>query len=167
MAGGRTSAKKIDLVERRRKAVSLRKTGASYRAIAAKLAAEYGEKYTEQVVFKDVDHVLREALEYSTHDANELRTLELERYDQWLLSLAEKIRIGDTKAISTAIQISDRRCKLLGLDAPIQVKIEEGVESELRSFLEGLGAVLDRETFRKVLDAYETIQVMAGSAAKN
>jgi len=33
--------------------------------------------------------------------------------------------------MNEAIKISDRRCKLLGLDAPIQIKIQEGIESGL------------------------------------
>jgi len=58
----------------------------------------------------------------------------------------------------------------VGLQVKIQESVEKGIETELRGFLEGLGAVLDRDTFKKVLDAYETIQNLqsrAGSAAEN
>jgi DNA-binding CsgD family transcriptional regulator len=52
---------------------------------------------------------------------DEARALELERLDDWLCKLQPGIEQGDDKAITTALRISDRRSKLLGLDAPTRV----------------------------------------------
>lgn len=167
MTWGKSSSRKVELAERRQKAISLRKAGASFQAIASKLSQEYGEKYSRVHAFKDVDACLTDIKELTTHDAEELRTLELERYDNYLLSLGPKIQQGNERAIATAIQISDRRCKLLGLDAPVKVKIEEGVENELRQFLDGLSTVLDNDTFQRVLQGFNTLQARAGQAEGN
>ena len=53
---------------------------------------------------------------------DELRTIELDRMDRYLLRLEGEIECGDVKAISTALKISERRCALLGIDAPIKVE---------------------------------------------
>ena len=170
MAGGRNSAKQVSILARQQTALNLRKSGLSYAAIASKLSAEYGEKYSKQLAHQDVDKCLKEIATVLVHDAEELRALELERLNTLQLKLHAQVERGDVGAVKAALAIIDRRCKLLGLDAPIQVKIEEGVETELRSFLDSLAAVMPREDFKKVLDAYETIQNLqsrAVSAAEN
>lgn len=167
MAGGRNSGKQAIIAERRAKAMALRKGGASYRDIAARLASEFGEKYSHVAAFHDVDACLGDLIEHTRHETEAYRQLELERLDELLKSLQDGIKSGDTRSIDSAIKVSDRRCKLLGLDAPIAVKIEEGIEFELRQFLEQLGSVLDYDTFQRVLTAYDSIQSRAGSAESN
>lgn len=167
MAGGRNSTRQAILLERRNRAMGLRKEGLSYRSIAASLSKEFGEKYSHVAAFKDVDACLVDLIEYTRHDTEAYRQMELERLDELLKNLQEGIKSGDTKSIDSAIKVSDRRCKLLGLDAPIAVKIEEGIEFELRQFLEQLGTVLDHGTFQEVLRAYDSIQSRAGAAEDN
>ncbi|HEY9909220.1 MAG TPA: hypothetical protein V6D18_16625 [Thermosynechococcaceae cyanobacterium] len=159
---GKTTAKRLQIEKRRYKAIHLRKSGATYRVIAAKLAGEYGTKYSWQAAYQDIETVLRQIREETRLGAEELVRLELERYDSYLLALAPKLQQGDTSAISEAIKISDRRSKLLGLDAPIQVKIQQGIESglelELEQFLDSLRMALDRDVFVQVLTAVGTLQ---------
>jgi hypothetical protein len=50
--------------------------------------------------------------------SNELRELELQRLDEFLRALWPKIQAGNAKSIETALKVSERRSKLLGLDAP-------------------------------------------------
>lgn len=50
--------------------------------------------------------------------ANELRELELQRLDEFLRALWPKIQTGNPRAIETALKVSERRAKLMGLDAP-------------------------------------------------
>lgn len=167
MAGGRNSARQAKIIERRQKAVGLRKSGATFAQISAALSKEYGLKYGRDHAFKDVDAALNDLVENTRHESESYRQLELERLDDLLRNLQEGIRAGDTRSIDSAIKVSDRRCKLLGLDAPVAVKIEEGIEFELREFLTQLGTVLDGETFRKVLTAYDSIHARAGEAERN
>ena len=167
MAGGRNSRKNAILLERRKKAVEARKGGFSYRRIAEVLALEYGEKYSAVTAFRDVDACLKEVTQQLTHETEELRQLELARLDDWQVPLMSKAKTGDVQAIKTLVQISQQRCKLLGLEAPVTVKIEEGVEFELRGFLDTLSQTLDSETFTKVLKAFEIAQSRAGAAEGN
>jgi hypothetical protein len=170
MAGGTASPHKTRVAERRNEAMRLRQSGESYRAIAEKMSKTY-PKYNESQAFKDIKAVLCNLNQETDQTAHEYVSLELERYDQYLIALSQKIQAGEVPAINTAIAISERRCKLLGLDAPIQVRIQEGVaagvEAELRQFLDGLEAVLDRETFIKVLRAINSLQTLSAEAGSD
>jgi len=53
--------------------------------------------------------------------ADELRQIELERYDLYLEKLQPKIERGDDKAINAAVRVSEARRRLLGLDAPVKI----------------------------------------------
>ncbi len=44
-----------------------------------------------------------------------MRDLELDRMDRILRALERKTDAGDTQAWSVAVQVSERRCKLLGI----------------------------------------------------
>lgn len=54
----------------------------------------------------------------------EARAVELERLDDWLTKLRPAIDVGSVPAILAAVKLSDRRAKLLGLDAPTRVQAE-------------------------------------------
>lgn len=88
--------------------------------------------------------------------------LELQRLDLELLKLHPKIQEGDITAIQAALQVSDRRVRLLGLGNPtdwqIQRGIEAGLQVELRAIFDVLEQVLDAETFRTVLGAIAKLE---------
>lgn len=52
--------------------------------------------------------------------ADEVRLLELERLDAWLVRLEDQMTNGEApeRVVPVAIRVSERRAKLLGLDAP-------------------------------------------------
>jgi transcriptional regulator with XRE-family HTH domain len=52
----------------------------------------------------------------------ELRRVETERMDSYLRALEEGIVKGDVKAINAALRVSERRARLLGLDAPVKIE---------------------------------------------
>ncbi|MGP4008172.1 sigma factor-like helix-turn-helix DNA-binding protein [Streptomyces sp. 4N124] len=54
--------------------------------------------------------------------AEQLRAIECERLDLYLTRLKVRIDKGDTHAIQTALRISERRSKLLGLDMPQRIE---------------------------------------------
>lgn len=53
---------------------------------------------------------------YQTAASAEMVELEADRLDYYLFQLDGAIRKGDTKAITAALKVSERRSKLLGLD---------------------------------------------------
>ena len=164
----RQSAKKTALMERRHTALSLRKSGASYRAIAAHIAAIPGhEGYSEGRAHADIAACLKAINEQTSLDTEEYRSLELERLDIAQLAIAKKVQAGDLQAIDRWLRIAERRSALLGLDAPVRLKIEQGVEAELSAFLNSLESALPTEIYQQVLSAIAAVENRAGASANN
>jgi hypothetical protein len=69
--------------------------------------------------------------------AEDMRALELARYDAWTRAIAAECSTGNLGAITVALRISERRCRLLGLDAPTKLKID--LEPRIRAYAEQLG----------------------------
>lgn len=83
--------------------------------------------------------------------ANELRELEVQRFDEFLRALWPKIQTGNPRAIETALKVCERRAKLLGLDAPekrevtVDASIQTLSHTELVSEYARLGLTLHNE----------------------
>jgi len=168
MAGGKVAAKKVSIAERQQTALSLRKSGASFRAIASHISTLPGnEKYSEGRAHADVTACLKALNEKTSLDTEEYRSLELERLDTAQLAIAKKVQAGDLGSIDRWLRISERRAALLGLDAPVRLKIEQGVEAELSAFLNSLESVLPTEIYQQVLTAIATVETRVGAAANN
>lgn len=101
--------------ERDERIWQLRLLGLSLRQIAAQVGL------THPRVLAILERGYRERVHPKVDEA---RTLELERLDDWMVRLAPAIRNGDDRAISTALRISERRARLLGMDAPTRVQAE-------------------------------------------
>jgi len=125
MAGGKGSATKVKLAERRNIAIELRKSGLSYRAIATEIRLMSGmpPRYSEAMAYRDVTSELQRLNEKSAEVAKEVRRLELERLDALTESLWDMAIKGDNAAIDRLLRISERRARLLGLDAPRDVNL--------------------------------------------
>ena len=54
-------------------------------------------------------------------NAEQLRKVELARLDSYLAALDDRVRAGDPASVQAALRVSDRRAKLLGLDAPVEL----------------------------------------------
>jgi hypothetical protein len=134
-------ARKADAAERRRKALELRKAGASYEQIATQL--KYGNKGN---AWKDVRLALRE---WYREPAQDVLRIELQRLDVMLLGLWSKAKAGDTQAIDRVLRIQERRTAYEGLDAPKLLKVE--LERELSGHIEKLKAGLAPDVFEQVL----------------
>ena len=115
------------IAERRIQALDLRKGGASFRAIGKQLNISY-----EQARM-DVEAVLTALAARSQELAAEHRQLELERLDRLLLAVWSSATKGDTAAVTAALKISDRRAKLLGLDAPVKQELSGRGGSPIQS----------------------------------
>jgi|SRR5579859_2859004 len=99
--------RRIAIVERRRKALDLRKAGASFPDISRQLGCSVSTAY------RMVEWSLQKTLQ---EPADEVRKLELERLDRLLLALWPDAVNGDKDAIDRVLKIQARRAALLGLD---------------------------------------------------
>lgn len=122
---GKGTAKKADTAERRRKALELRKAGATYEQIAEQL--DYDNRGS---AWKAVDAALKEI---TAEPAAEVRQLELERLDALLLSLWKQARGGNLGAVDRVLRLMERRSKYLGLDSPARMEVDQQVRYVLEN----------------------------------
>lgn len=105
--------------EKVRKAIELRKAGATYDKIAEALGYE-----NRSGAYKIVVGALRDLVQ---EPAQELRTLELERLDAMTLAIWARAQKGELAAVDRLLKIGERRAKLLGLDAPTAQSVDMSV----------------------------------------
>ena len=96
----------------------LRMAGYSHREIAAQLGIAPSSAY------KRVRHALDEVNKHNLDTAEQLRALELLRLDELLSALWDTAIAGDLKAVDRVLKVMERRAKLLGLDAPFEIKTD-------------------------------------------
>ena len=118
MGQSKAAPVRMTAAERKLQAVELRKLGFTFQKIADRLGVSVAAAH------KMVTNALRELNEKTTESTEELRRLELERLDEWLLRVAQEIKAGRVLgAIDRGVRILDRRAKLLGLDAALKAEI--------------------------------------------
>lgn len=125
---GRTSARAIEIAERQRQAVELRRAGATLSQIAQQLGYA-----TPMGAWKAIVAVLKrnEAVE-----ADALRALEGDRLDRMWAAIWPVILQRDAElrqklpAVDRLLGITDRRRAMYGLDAPVLVDVEAVVRAE-------------------------------------
>jgi len=105
----RVEAGHIARVERRLKALELRKAGASYRRIGDTLGVAM------VTVRRDIAHELAQLAAETQRDAAELRGLELSRLDAVMLGSWTAATRGDADAARIVLRCIEQRVKLLGL----------------------------------------------------
>lgn len=140
--GNKTRARNIEAVDKRRQVVELRKSGRGWQEIADEVG--YASRGAAHAAFSEA---LREMVR---EPVRELVELELARLDTLFLAMWELAKQGDFQATDRAIRIMERRAKLLGLDAPERVEVEESDRLKL-SALRALCA--SKEMFGAVLQA--------------
>jgi hypothetical protein len=137
-------ARTANALERDEKALTFRKQGWSYDAIARELG--YGARcHAYRAVKKRIMALRRECNEV----AEDVRVIELTRLDALLAGLWEKAASGDPQAVDRALRIQERRAAYLGLDSPRLLKIE--LERELATHVERLKAGLAPDVYEQVL----------------
>ena len=114
-----STEQKLEIAERRKRALDLRLAGVSYRAIAKQEGVSHG------TIISDVQSALAEIPRQS---AEELRQTETERLDQLQRAVWPEALKGNLGAVDKAVKIIDRRARLLGLDAPQQVQVSSDVD---------------------------------------
>jgi hypothetical protein len=113
MSEHKASEKRIAAAERQARAITLRKAGLGYAAIAQQCGYA-GPSGAYAAVMTALRAVTREP-------AAELRDLELARLDELLQGLWLDARKGNVQKIDRVLKIMQRRADLLGLDAPRRV----------------------------------------------
>jgi hypothetical protein len=140
------------IAERRVLALELRKAGTPYRQIAKELGVDVHTAHA------DVGAELAALRETAIDEATELRSLELERLDGMTSGLWPQVRAGSAPAVSAAVRVSERRSRLLGLDAPVATRTE---------LTGSLGVYEERLASERELFATLTIEQMAELAAES
>lgn len=159
--------------EKRYEALKMRRRGMSYPDIADKLGIALTTAYRYvQTEMKRLDNERRA-------EAEGVLAMELERLDRLLSAVIDKAEAGSLDHIDTVLRLSERRAKLLGLNAGIKHTVEVDdkralpdieVYKKTRALLERLAAaghpvdkrLLERSPFDAVLEG----QVLDGTAVK-
>lgn len=118
MARGRPR-EQANILERQLQAVELRKSGLSYREIGKRLDCSHEQAR------RDIESELKRLASERADKTEELRQLELERLDMLLKGLWPMAAVGNTGAVMSWLKVSERRAKLLGLDAPTHLQIDD------------------------------------------
>lgn len=118
--------------ERERQVVKLTLAGASTGDIARALSL--AESTVRRIRKQALEARAREA---TPADVDELRALELARLDELQAAHWTAARAGNTRSARVVLNCIDRRCKLLGLDAPIQIAgtLVSELDAEIESLL--------------------------------
>lgn len=94
--------------QKRRQALELRKAGASYQAIAEAMGY-HDASGARKAVIKAFGEVIQEPV-------TELRTLQVERLNQMLMTLWPRVQQGEDGAIRTALSVMDKMDRLQGTE---------------------------------------------------
>ncbi len=105
-------------VIRQQAALEYRLGGFSYRDIGAQLGV------SGKTAYYDVQNSIAEIEAVKSERAEQLIVIEQLKLDRMEALLNKSANTGDVKAILAKVRIQERRAKLLGLDAAIQVKQE-------------------------------------------
>ena len=119
---GYSPEKKAAAAERRLKAFEMRKAGASFYQIGTALDVSHAQAH------RDVTTVIKDLNAKSRHLADQHRRVELERLDHMWLSIWKDavnprlLVIVRLPLLDRLLKIMERRAKLMGLDAPQEIK---------------------------------------------
>lgn len=117
MTQSATSSRKAIGRERELQALELRKAGFTFDRIAQQLGI------SQPGAYKAVKRALSRLTAQTDEAADEVRRLELERLDGMLPVMWTQAKQGNQGAVDRVLRIMERRARLLGLDAPAEVKI--------------------------------------------
>ena len=126
-----------DLSEARRK----RDTNRRAEAMSALMAGVSYEMIAERMGISptEVTAIITRALrEKPATGVDLLRDVENARLDRAQSAIWTKVLAGDYRAIQTFLSISQRRAKLNGLDAPLQIEMSHHVKMEMQQALSEL-----------------------------
>lgn len=136
MAGG--SIRKRDAIKQQRsaRALQLRSQGLTYRQIVPLISEEFNQpRYNASLAHTDCKFALENIAIENTYNMHQLRKLELYRYEDYLNRIYPEVERGRLQAVDCAVRISQARARILGLYAPVEIKIQEIVSERVQSHL--------------------------------
>lgn len=115
----------------------MRLAGLSYERIAAEL--NYSSR---SAAAQDVGRALERATIEQRASVELWRGQEIARLDRLQVAAWPAATSGDLRAIDTCVRIIDRRCKLLGLDAPQRLELItlDALDAQIRDLEQQLGS---------------------------
>ena len=117
---GRKKGRTIAAYEKDQRALELCKEGHTYESISEQLGYS-----TPSASYKAV---MRRLKDMDRPAVSMLRELEVQRLDAMLYAVWNDVLQGDANAVHTALRISERRSRLLGLDAPHTVEARARID---------------------------------------
>ncbi len=117
---GRKKGRTIAAYEKDQRALELRKEGHTYESISEQLGYS-----TPSASYKAV---MRRLKDMDRPAVSMLSELEVQRLDAMLYAVWNDVLQGDANAVHTALRISERRSRLLGLDAPHTVEARTRID---------------------------------------
>lgn len=132
----RDTNKALELQHRKKNALELRLEGMTYAEIAELMGKSVSTVH---------GYVADSLAAVTKEEAQQLRDLEAARLDALQYAVWDKALDGDLNAMDRVIKIIDRRARLLGLDAPQQVAVNNGVDVDIDGAVDRLIAVAMRE----------------------
>lgn len=161
---GRGSGRRHDLSEQTKLIIAergarLRVMGNTWREVHAQILKEFPEAgVSESSVIKWVNDRIKPAAEQSIEN---YRQQQLEEIDLAKKAIMKRVEKGDDKALQALDRLQSRQAKLMGLDAPVQVQMEQKIvdhQTQAQTFLERMlaakatGKVIDGEVVQKAIE---------------
>jgi hypothetical protein len=144
--------KSLSIVDRRRRAAQLRRSGATLESVATVISREFKlPNYDRRRCHEDIQFALAELHREYSLDSESLRQEHLQILDRLQMALWSKALGGDVKAIDSITRLLERKSKLCGLDAPVQLLVEKSLDHEIELVFQALERSLHHEAYVQVL----------------
>lgn len=128
-------------MERRRKVQAMVLAGVPYEEIASTVGC------SKSTVQADVMHLMGEWRKTAAYQIDEARILELSRMDRLNVAVWRQAMNGDLLAVDKALKVSERRAKILGLDAAQKMQLEVRVDNPMLLTMVGKALVATAKEF--------------------
>lgn len=109
-------APKPEVIDKEKKVLELRRTGAGWEAIAEVVGFSNASG-----AYKAYQRAIARVL---VQPAEELRTQELDRLDRLQRAYWADAMAGNVRAADFILRVIDKRCKILGIEAPQRIQAE-------------------------------------------
>jgi hypothetical protein len=145
--------KSLSIIDRRRRAAQLRRSGATLESVATVISREFKlPNYDRRRCHEDIQFALAELNREYCLDSESLRQEHLQILDRLQFALWDKAIAGDVKAVDSINRLLERKAKLCGIDFPIRLEVDRLLDSEVKLLLEHLGRILPHSTYVQVLE---------------
>ncbi len=105
----------VEITTQQQEAIALRKAGYTLAEIGAAMGV------TKERIWFVIDSAMQEYRDDIKRGLDELRAIEIARLDRMLQAVWKAAAGGDLQSVDRVLRISERRARLLGLDAPVKI----------------------------------------------